>query len=67
MLEFWKLWLKNKSLLKDKRGDLELDELGKVILGLIVLLILIVIVTVVIRGEFSSQEDKVEGMFDIFG
>jgi hypothetical protein len=42
----------------DKKGDLELDEIGKLIVGLILLVTLIVIVTIVINGELSNQGDK---------
>ena len=52
--------------LKNRKADIELDELGKVILGVILLIILIVIVTVVIKGEFSEQTDGIKGMFSIF-
>jgi len=61
MIEFWKFWLKNR------KGDLELDQLGKIILGLILLIVLIVIITVVIRGEFSNQGDKLRNTLSNFG
>lgn len=53
-----------KYYLKNRKADLELDELGKLILGLILLVVLIVIVTVYIRGEFSNQGDSVKGVFE---
>ncbi len=54
------------KLLKNKTGDLELDEIGKIILGLIVLVILIVIITVVIKGELFSQGERVKDIFSFF-
>jgi len=58
------IYFKMKFLRKNNKGDLEIDELGKLILGLILLLVLIVIVTVYINGEFINQE---EGLGSIFG
>ena len=53
-----------KSIFKiNKKGDLELDELGKLILGLILLIILIVIVMVYIKNDMSSQADNVKSIF----
>lgn len=49
----------------NKRGDIELDELGKIILKVILLVLLIVIITVVISGEFSNQVDKIKGAFGL--
>ncbi len=60
MFEFWKYWAKNR------KGDLELDQLGKLILAAVGLLILIVIVTVVINGELENQGEKVGGAFGFF-
>lgn len=60
MIEFWKFWLQNR------KADLELDELGKIIIGLVLLLVLIAIVTVVIRGEFDNQGDKLADGLDNF-
>lgn len=51
---------------RNKKGDLELDELGKLILGGILLLLLIYIITVFLKGEFGSQKDDVKSIFDIF-
>ena len=66
MMQFWSMWLKNRKLLKDKRGDIELDQLGKLIIALVFLLVLIFIVTLVIGGEFGNQEEEIEGVFNIF-
>ncbi len=59
------MYYKMLQLIKTKKGDLELDELGKVILGLVLLLILIIII-MIIKGEFSNQEGVLKGMFNIF-
>lgn len=55
-----------KCMWKCKKGDLEFDELGKLILGLILLLVLIVIVTVVIKGELWKGGEKLKDIFTIF-
>ena len=52
--------------IRNKKGDLELDEIGKLILGGLLLLILIYIIGYVISGEFSNQGDKVDDVFSIF-
>lgn len=66
MFDFIKLYVRNRKALKDnKAGDLEFDELGKLILGLTLLIILIVIVTVVIKGELDTQGEDVKGVFDM--
>ena len=56
-----------KFILVNKKGDLELDELGKLILGLILLIVLIVIITVYIRGDMSDQTDNVKNIFSNLG
>jgi t-SNARE complex subunit (syntaxin) len=55
------------KLQKQKKADLELDELGKLIIGLVLLIVLIVIVTVVIKTELFNSGDKVLDVFSIFG
>lgn len=65
MASFWLLWLENRKLLRDKRGDIELDQLGKLVIALVFLLVLIFIVTIIIGGEFGNQEDEIEGVFSI--
>lgn len=50
----------------NKRGDIEMDQVGYIILGVILLLILIYIITQVIGGEYDSQEEKVKDIFSIF-
>ena len=54
------------NLIKFRKGALEMDQLGKLLIGLIVLIILIVIVTVVIGGEFGSQGKGIADAFNIF-
>ncbi|MCA9460233.1 MAG: hypothetical protein KC550_06820 [Nanoarchaeota archaeon] len=70
MFDGLKFYLENKNgrvfLSRNKKGDLELDELGKLILGGILLLILIFIVAYVIKGEFGNQEGNLKGIFGIF-
>ncbi len=56
-----------KEIKLSKKGDLEMDELGKLLIALALLIVLIVIVTIYIGGEFSNQEDKVKGVFSILG
>ena len=46
---------------KNKKGDLEFDELGKLILAGIALLILIGIVIFVIKGSLDDESEKVTG------
>ena len=60
MDSFFKTWLKNRN------GDIELDQLGKLILGLIFFILLIYIVSVVIRGELEDQGDGLLDAFNIF-
>lgn len=55
-----------KYMWKCKKGDLEFDELGKLILGLVLLIVLIVIVTVVIKGELWKGGEKIGDAFSIF-
>ena len=55
-----------KNWLKDKTADVELDELAKIILGLVLLLVLIYIVTIVINGELSNQVQRVKDIFNFF-
>ena len=60
MMGFWKHWAKNR------KGDLELDELGKLILGILLLVILTVIVTVIIGGKLDEEGENVKGIFNLF-
>ncbi len=55
-----------KFIIKNKKGDLEIDEIGKLIIGLVLLIVLIAIVTIYIGGDLSDQSDSVVGAFDIF-
>ena len=48
---------------EDKKGAIEMDELAKLIIGIILLIILIVIVTVVIRGELGIQGEEIKEIF----
>lgn len=60
--------LKNyNSLRKSKSGALEMDELGKLIIGVILFIILIYIVSVMIGGEIGSQKDEVTDVFSNIG
>lgn len=43
-----------------KKGDLEWDQIGKVIIALVALIILIYIITQVIGGELGNQGDKIK-------
>lgn len=54
------------NLISCKKGDIELDELAKIILGLVLLIILIWIVTIVINGELSNQVQRVKDIFNFF-
>lgn len=49
---------------RNSKGDLELDELGKLLIGLVLLIVLVVIVTVYIGGEFGNQGDKIKDAFN---
>ena len=51
--------IKNNFFKKNKSGALELDELGKLIIGVILFIILIYIVTVVIGGEFTAPKEDI--------
>jgi hypothetical protein len=51
---------------KCKRGDLEFDELGKLILGLVLLVVLIIVVSVVIKGELWKGADRLRDVFSFF-
>lgn len=56
-----------KSILnRNKKGDLEWDEIGKLIIALVVLIIIIYIITMIIGGEFGTQGDKIKDAFSIF-
>jgi len=55
-----------KLIKKNKKGDLEIDELGKLILGLVLLIVLIIIISVYINGEFINQEKSVNSIFNLF-
>lgn len=52
-----------KSLKNDKTGDLELDQIGKLIIALVLLVVLIMIITFVISGGFSDQEEEIGNVF----
>ena len=56
-----------KMFLKNNKGGIELDQLGKLIIALVLLIVLIVIVTVVIQGELDSQAVGISDAFKIFG
>jgi len=44
-----------------------MDELGKLIIGVILFIILIYIVSVMIGGEIGSQKDEVTDVFSNIG
>lgn len=67
MIGFFKLWFLNRRLLKEKKGDLELDQLGKLIIGLVIFLILLYFVSIFLGGKISDQEDEITGIFKAFG
>jgi hypothetical protein len=50
-----------------KKGAIEMDELGKLIIGLVLFLVLIYIVSVMIGGEVGSQQEEVEDIFSNIG
>jgi hypothetical protein len=58
--------LKN-SFCISKKGAIELDELGKLIIGLVLFIILIYIVSVLVGGEIGSQKEEVTGVFSSLG
>lgn len=66
MIGFFKLWFLNRRLLKEKKGDLELDQLGKLIIGLVIFLILLYFVAVFLGGKITDQEDDITGIFRAF-
>ena len=53
------------ELKKNKRADLELDEIIKIMLGVVLLIILLAIIWY-IRGEFSDQGTSIKDSFNIF-
>jgi len=56
-----------RFLRKAKNGDIEFDQLGMLILGLILFIILIYIVTVVIGGEMGNQTTEVKDVLTNIG
>lgn len=52
--------------LKTKKADLELDQLGKLILAGLLLVIILAIITLIITGEFTNQLEKIKEAFRIF-
>ena len=53
-----------KGFRRNNKGGIELDELGKLIIGVIIFIILIYIVTIVIGGEMSSGTEEVGDVFN---
>lgn len=49
-----------------KKADLELDQIGKIILLGIALIILITIISVYISGELDVQAQRIQSIFNIF-
>ena len=50
----------------NKKGELAISYLGKIIIAVVALLILLYIIGV-INGEFGNQEDKIKGIFGFLG
>ncbi len=62
------LCFKNYFNLKNsKKVGIEMDELGKLIVGLVLFIVLIYIVSVMIGGELSAQKDDVTDVFSTIG
>jgi hypothetical protein len=55
------------SFYNSKKGALEMDELGKLIIGLILFIILIYIVSLMIGGEIGAQKEEVTDVFSSIG
>lgn len=55
------------SIYNSKKGAIEMDELGKLIIGLVLFLLLIYIVSVLIGGEIGAQKDEVSDVFSNLG
>ncbi len=55
-----------RQIIKTRKGDLELDEIGKLLLALILLLILIAIVTLIFIPGFETQSSDLKGIFNFF-
>jgi len=53
------------ELKNNKKADLELDEIIKIMLGVVLLIILLAIIWY-IRGEFSGQGTSIKDSFNIF-
>lgn len=54
------------KILKNKIAALELDEIGKLILGLALLVVLLVVVFGAITGELSNQVERIKNIFNFF-
>ncbi|NQZ84742.1 MAG: hypothetical protein HRU03_03405 [Nanoarchaeales archaeon] len=52
---------------KNKCGAIEMDELGRLIIGLVFFIVLIYIVTVIIGGDIKSQEEDIGDVFSTLG
>ena len=48
-----------------RKADFELDELGKVILGVVLLIVLLIIIAY-ISGALEGQTDKIKSLFSFF-
>jgi hypothetical protein len=58
---------KNNGIFRDKKGEIVVDEIGKLIFALIVFLVLLVIITVYITGGLNDQEGQLRNIFNLFG
>ena len=53
-------------MIRTRKGDLEIDQLGKLILAAVLLLVMVIIIGSIISGEFSNQFEKIKEVFSIF-
>lgn len=55
------------TLFRDKKGDLEWDQIGKILIALVALIILIYVITQVIGGELDTQGGKIADSVNFLG
>lgn len=46
-----------------KKGDIEMDMVVKIILGIVGLLLILYIIVALLPGEFANQSDKAADLF----
>lgn len=66
MLQKYKEKQKKFFLIKNKKADIELDQLGKLIIGIIVFIILLYFVSVFIGGKITQEDEAISGIFRSF-